>query len=157
VFENKELWRAQWVATALWRVVHGEARWIVLDPKVSPLPIPASGRSRDLTGWSGDAPAFLPIYVPRAPFGEPPHELYLWRDTYLRFVKGLSLGERQVLEAYLGTGKPKRLAVTYPSETAPSRRALKVSPYVNRDVVEIFVRLAGLCEVRPLDKGEEMG
>jgi hypothetical protein len=101
-----ELWRANFLALALWRVAHGEARWVELVPQ-DPAPRGA-GCPRAYAGGPSH-PAFLPIYVPRSPAGDPPHELRLYRDTYQAFLRGLSLGERQALEAHLGLGKPRRL------------------------------------------------
>ena len=136
MFEPLQLWRAQWVATALWRVVHGEARWIPLSPED---PRPSEGSpavSYALTTRQADAPAYLPVYVPPlSDLGLEREHLRLWRSDYQAFLRGLHPGERQVLEAWLGKGKATPLAVW----NAAARRLQITAPL---DAVDLFVRLA---------------
>uniref|UniRef100_A0A7C2C0R8 Uncharacterized protein n=1 Tax=Thermus islandicus TaxID=540988 RepID=A0A7C2C0R8_9DEIN len=144
-----ELWRANFLALALWRVAHGEARWVELAPQ-DPAPRGA-GRPRVYAGGPSH-PAFLPVYVPRSPAGDPPHELRLYRETYQAFLRGLSLGERQALEAYLGLGRARRLLYWH-AITGRFRRA----DGVGEDTLEVFLRLTRLCAVIPLDKDQAQG
>lgn len=143
---NLDLWRANFLALALWRVVHGEARWVELSPQAPVLR--GAGPTLAHTGGAPH-PAFLPVYVPRSPTGDPPHELRLYRDTYQAFLRGLSLGERQVLEAYLGLGRARRL-VYWHAASGRFRRA----EGVGEDLVEVLVRLVRLTSVLPLDKDQ---
>lgn len=128
------VWRANWVALALWRVAQGEANWVPVH----------TGEGRG--GWGvrsqgrTDCPAFLPVRVPDLPgAGIAAHDLRLWRDQYRTFIRGCSLGERMALEAYLGRGRASRLAYWH----APSGQFRLNFP---EDVVGVFVRLAALAE-----------
>lgn len=138
-----ELWRANWVVLALWRVVHGEADWVVAEPQGRL----GWGGGRALSGRS-EAPAFLPIHVPALWEADiRAHDLRLWRDGYRAYLRGLSPGERMALEAYLGRGRPSRLAYWH----APSRAFRLNFP---EDVVAVSVGIARLCEVLPIDKAQ---
>lgn len=132
-----ELWRANWLALALWRVSRGYAHWHVVR---------ADGgyRHRGGTSLSSarlEVPAFLPVHVPALDgAGIPDHEIRLWRESYVAHVRGLGLGERMALEAYLGKGRVSRLVYWH----APSRSFRLAHP---EDVVGAFVRVAKLAEV----------
>ena len=135
MFEPRELWRAQWVAAALWRVVHGEARWVTLEPQDHR---PSQGLPTEyaLTTRQADAPAYLPVYVPPLPeLGIEREYLRLWRSDYVAFLKSLHPGERQVVEAWLGKGKLTPLAVYNPS-------ARRIQVMASQDALDLFVRLA---------------
>ncbi|WP_243092560.1 hypothetical protein [Thermus hydrothermalis] len=140
-----DLWRANWVGLALWRVARGEADWVPATAHDAP------------RGWTGtppsggrvDLPAFLPVRVPALPeAGIPGHDLRLWREAYRGLVRGMSPGERMALEAFLGRGRHSRLCYWH----APSKTFRLNFP---EDVVGVLVRVARLAE--PLDKPQDMG
>lgn len=135
--EPLELWRAGWVALALWRVVHGEARWVSVHPQD---PREGGGGPARPLSQPPEPPAFLPVYVPPVEaLGIPAHHLRLWRETFKGFVRGLTPGERQLLEAYLGRGRAGVLVSFNPS----SRRLQTHAP---ADMVDVFLRLARKAE-----------
>lgn len=137
--EPLDLWRAAWVALALWRVEHGEARWVPVHPQ-DPRPGAFGGRA-DLHARPPEAPAFLPIYVPPVPpLGIEAHNLRLWRHDARAFVRGLGYGERQLMGAYLGKGKPSTLVSYNPS-------AGRLQTHAPLDLLDLFVRLARRAEV----------
>lgn len=131
-----ELWRANWLALALWRVARGYAHWHLVRADVGY----RHGGGRALSGRP-EAPAFLQVQVPALDgAGIPAHDIRLWREVYVTHVKGLGLGERMALEAYLGKGRVSRLVYWH----APTRSFRLAQP---EDVVEAFVRIARLADV----------
>ncbi len=139
MFEPLDLWRAQWVATALWRVVHGEARWITLTPE-DPRPFSgAPAASYALTTRQAEAPAYLPVHVPPLPPLDISREhLRLWRSDYQAFLRRLHPAERQLLEAYLGRGRPSAIC-TY------NHSARRLQLHVPLDMADVLVRLTRLA------------
>lgn len=111
--EPLDLWRAAWVALALWRVEHGEARWVPVHPQ-DPRPGAFGGRADLHARPRGPGlPARLRPPGPAPGHRGPQPAPVAARRPGLR--PGLGYGERQLLEAYLGKGKPQTLVSFNPS------------------------------------------